>query len=200
MKLGKAWYIASAMVALTSAAPSQASRYWTLYNQEGTSGDISTIATFATFEDMVSNRNAQQAYLGNGDAGDPLFTDVHNRVATGYDGTRYWSLYNQEGTSPDISTIATFATFEDMVSNRNAQQAYLGNSDAGDPLFTNVRNRIAAGSDFFPSAVPGVPEPATWLTMALGFGAIGGARRRRRRLALRLSRRASPGRDPAPAS
>jgi PEP-CTERM motif-containing protein len=31
------------------------------------------------------------------------------------------------------------------------------------------------------SAVPGVPEPSTWATMLIGFGAIGAASRRRRR-------------------
>lgn len=38
----------------------------------------------------------------------------------------------------------------------------------------------------FPAAVAGVPEPATWAMMLVGFGAIGGALRRRQRVTARV--------------
>lgn len=40
---------------------------------------------------------------------------------------------------------------------------------------------ISATINFTPTTVSGVPEPATWATMILGFGMIGGAVRQRRR-------------------
>jgi hypothetical protein len=53
--------------------------------------------------------------------------------------------------------------------------------------FAGVANQIAFDNITLGSAVPsrgGVPEPATWATMLLGFGAIGLAMRRRRALAI----------------
>jgi PEP-CTERM motif len=48
---------------------------------------------------------------------------------------------------------------------------------------------LTAISDFAPEnsllAVGNVPEPATWLTMLVGFGAVGGAMRSRRKVAAR---------------
>ncbi|MBS0478382.1 MAG: PEPxxWA-CTERM sorting domain-containing protein [Proteobacteria bacterium] len=38
----------------------------------------------------------------------------------------------------------------------------------------------------FPAVTPGVPEPATWAMMIMGFGAIGFAIRRRRDVAVRV--------------
>ena len=153
-------------------------RYWTLLNHERLLTDAPTYVTYATFEDMVFNRNPLAGYS------DVRTTDFFNQrdtVDSGYDGVRYWALLNHEGTSTDDPTYVTYATFEDMAFNRNPLAGY---SDVRTDDFFNQKHTVGGGNDVFPSRSMGppgsaAPEPATWLTVVLGLGLVGGVHRRR---------------------
>ena len=61
---------------------------------------------------------------------------------------------------------------------------------SGDASLTSASGALTplpGGGYGYPAAVPGVPEPATWAMMIMGFGAIGGAMRRRRAAPLALA-------------
>jgi hypothetical protein len=62
-----------------------------------------------------------------------------------------------------------------------------GGGGGGD--VTNIFNNPPAAG---PSPVPGVPEPASWIMMIIGFGLTGGVLRRRRRLTKASTRSIQP--------
>ena len=68
--------------------------------------------------------------------------------------------YNNNGTNFGLLTTTTWGSF--------------GESDA------------AFKADFSTNATGAVPEPATWAMMLVGFGAVGGALRRRQKVATRI--------------
>jgi hypothetical protein len=166
MKLSKAWSVSCVVMALAVATPSRAAIYWTLFNQEGTSGDSTFFVTYATFQDMATNQHALDSFSAPSD----LYPNAsQNRVDGGYDGTQYWALFNKEGTSGDSAFFVTYATFQDMATNQHALDSFSASSD----LYPNAsQNRVGSGSNFFPNA-GAVPEPATWAMMIIGFGFLG---------------------------
>ena len=102
-----------------------------------------------------------------------------------YDGATqaYDSITQTFATTPGASYDASFWAAVSSANNAFYQ-----------PLSTNGRDEIAGdGVDLFAyvadaSPMAGaVPEPATWAMMMLGFGLIGGAMRRRRRVTVRYA-------------
>lgn len=65
--------------------------------------------------------------------------------------------------------------------------AALPATDAGSVSFDPVISASASGLGGMPMDAVGVPEPATWAMMLIGFGAVGGALRSRRKTALRYA-------------
>lgn len=104
-------------------------------------------------------------------AGGPLRLTVGSYVIGGrdrlFDGDTYLSGFTAVSTSPSIAlTGAARSTLLSGFSYPSVQaQGTLGR----------------VGPNFQFTSVAGVPEPATWAFMILGFGAIGGALRSRRR-------------------
>lgn len=95
--------------------------------------------------------------------------------------TTYWNLFNFEGESAETAVYATYATAADMFLDQNRTGFFTPTS----PFFD--RNIVGAGSDGFTVAPANVPEPASWLLMLIGFGAIGaGSRAGRCKIGRRL--------------
>lgn len=105
------------------------------------------------------------------DAG--ILTDVLYKT-----GTMTWTLADVTSYSfilndSDLTNFdLRFSSGNYVISNNTAQV-----NDGANYMFCN------GCVSFAPSAISAVPEPATWALMILGFGAVGGAMRRRQQVA-----------------
>lgn len=81
------------------------------------------------------------------------------------------------GAFGDFANTSLTSSFTDS----SIQIGWAVNNIAGGDYFT-----INPGSSVFSYSVAGVPEPATWALMILGFGAVGGAMRRRQSVAAKV--------------
>jgi hypothetical protein len=89
-------------------------------------------------------------------------------------GSESFSLDNTSTFFPSYSNWTTFAPVNLAGVSIDQLDIFLNASSTSVQAIDNVRFGAAAS----------VPEPGTWATMLLGFGAVGFAMRRRRRLAL----------------
>ncbi|QKR99068.1 PEPxxWA-CTERM sorting domain-containing protein [Sphingomonas sp. CL5.1] len=87
---------------------------------------------------------------------------------------------NASGTYYQIPGSLTTGSFEDNGTNPLIGQT--NDNVPGQYLF-----QVRAGQVIVPPPTGGVPEPATWAMMILGFGAVGGIMRRRRTTTLRFA-------------
>ena len=160
-----------AVLGLLLLAPAaQATTYWNLFNKEGESSDTAVFATYATLQDMLLDQNRTGSALPTL----PFFD--RNIVGSGSDGKTYWNVFNFEGESVETAVYATYGTLQDMLLDQNRTGFFTPTL----PFFD--ANIVGSGSDGFPVVTTGVPEPASWLLMLIGFGAIGaGARASGRR-------------------
>ncbi len=113
------------------------------------------------------------------------------------------SKYVISTAGPSTSTIDQMAWYSvigyDVVKHaQDYSSKYLGqyygptsNYPFGDPnaAASAYVNDIGSGSQYtnYAFAVAGVPEPAAWGLMILGFGVVGGAMRRRQRVSVRFA-------------
>jgi PEP-CTERM motif len=91
----------------------------------------------------------------------------------------FTGVYNLVGSAPSVGLTATLYTsaFSGAVTD------YMNTSRVRFNLPSNVSFSSQSGSFLTGLSAGGVPEPATWAMMILGFGVIGGAMRTRRRVA-----------------
>ena len=80
------------------------------------------------------------------------------------------------GTTTYLLTNATTSSFVGFVSTTGILSATVTAVQPASPLWPTIDNLVLAGPS---TATPGVPEPATWAMMIVGFGLVGGAMRRR---------------------
>lgn len=110
--------------------------------------------------------------------------DVTVTRADSGDGVDLYTFNSTDGTKPMIGTVnAGMPTFTLQYSQflTAGQKVGLG-IDRGGP-----NNTYFNDSTLFSGTISGaVPEPATWALMILGFGAVGGAMRRRQSVAAKL--------------
>ncbi|THD70619.1 MAG: PEP-CTERM sorting domain-containing protein [Phenylobacterium sp.] len=114
---------------------------------------------------------------GHGNAG-PLDFTVSNAAGMTFAGIGY-----QTNASGQVTVLGTGQHFE---SNSGGWWFTADIYDAATGLTYNVGARDAIGPCEGPACAltPGVPEPAAWSLMILGFGAAGAMMRRRRALAV----------------
>ncbi|QJU59318.1 PEP-CTERM sorting domain-containing protein [Sphingomonas sp. AP4-R1] len=146
--------------------------YWNLFNVEGERTTSTALATYATAVDMFTDANRTGTYATTGGGQFSL-----NIVDSGSDGSIYWNLFNVEGERTTQTAFATYASLADMATDSNRTGTYA--ATGGGQFSLNI---VGSGSDSFPSVTlpSAVPEPATWIMMALGFGIIGRSARRGR--------------------
>jgi hypothetical protein len=156
-------------------AESDGKIYWNLFNFEGEAVETPVYATYATAQDMFLDQNRTGFYTPT----NPFFD--RNIIGSGSDGKTYWNVFNFEGESVETAVYATYATAQDMFLDQNRTGFYTPTN----PFFD--RNIIGAGSDGFVDVQVGIPEPASWLLMLMGFGAIGASVRASGRRNLRAA-------------
>jgi hypothetical protein len=173
---------------LTSVNPTLGGYAWayqgTLASDQAlTSGDRLIIFDFAGFTGTFLNPyaglvNTSAEFLTNPEGtllpfGSGGFTDdpnVYNLVFT-YVGPNVNIAPDSCCTQRNFDGIGAVSTFNQIVVDGFAGSATLNQGQQAGNTATN----------FGSVQVPGVPEPATWGMMLIGFGAIGAAMRRRRR-------------------
>jgi hypothetical protein len=174
----------------------------TIYTMNGTGSYLSTLGIKVNGRTIASGvlPTGSQIFVpttfGQVAAGDSIefFIDTYNRDATNsYIGTYYSDArHNADGLQHIFASThtpepwigvpeGTFVAFEDTSTGDS-----LGDANYNDYAFVvpNLTYMSAAagrpGDDAAPISSP-APEPASWAMMLIGFGAIGGAIRSRRR-------------------
>ena len=160
-------------------------------NGTGAPGLITSLASFAfnagdtvalTFDLGGSQRN------DIGDIFNTSFLFGSNTAYSNLSGTGLYSGLSGSGSTPTlleslfVSGTTPFTTSSIGFIAQSAGTLRFSFSSPSDdnigPLLDNIRLDVT--SRITPSAIAAVPEPATWATMLLGFGLIGGAMRRSR--------------------
>ena len=127
-----------------------------------------TESTDFDFTTGASAEAAAQALL------DQVFVGVYDANLNAISGCAYFYCYTfipYEGHQPHYA-LAGYA-FNSEVFVDYSQRGYWNNEDTSQYDYFNIAR-------FSPSQAGVVPEPATWATMLLGFGAVGFSMRRRR--------------------
>lgn len=147
--------------------------------------EISPISSF------VSNVTKQQQLAALLRNTDPLFAQTgditqQSRIAASV-ALGVWEIVFEAGTSDYTVAAGDFSTFGDFVDIQAQADSYLAavlSGPLGNPnsigslvAFDNQSQVYLLGG----GAGAGVPEPASWAMMILGFGLIGGAARRGKR-------------------
>jgi hypothetical protein len=105
--------------------------------------------------------------------------DTHPELTFGCGGLTCEILIPFQGGFPFLASTADNGALIDSVG-----------SDARDPDSNFAISNLVTFALFTPAAAAAVPEPASWAMMLLGFGAVGLAMRRRKRITLGLPRTA----------
>lgn len=127
-------------------------------------GDFTHVFSFFVADNSLANSSFTTSILGGNDIDfSSIFLDSSGFIQTGFDpGAEQWEL----------SPVSIGAG----VHNITVKGSVVGTSQDGSYTGTlNVVNQ------------PAVPEPSTWAMMLVGFGAVGGAMRRRKAAATRLN-------------
>lgn len=120
-------------------------------------GSFTNVFNFFVFDDSLANSSFTTSILGGNDIDfTSIFLDSASFTQTGFDpGAEQWEL----------SPVSIGAGWHKIT----AKGSVVGSSQDGSYAGTlNVVNQ------------PAVPEPSTWAMMLVGFGAVGGAMRRRK--------------------
>lgn len=136
-------------------------------------------ARFNSIPITYTRPNGTIEFVETGPSDGPTFFTTQNqgglallRLDSEPAGQQQFRLFGaQLFTGPTSAPVLTFGTFDLSSTPRNG----------GDPV-QPLTYRVTISD----SAVSAVPEPATWTMMICGFGAIGGALRRRKRVAARV--------------
>lgn len=140
---------------------SDGSAYWNVFNIEGESSVGADIVTYGSLADMLADTNRTSVNTLGGFGA--------NIVGSGSDGDTYWNVFNIEGESAVGADIVTYDTLADMLSDSNRLSVNtLGGFGA---------NIVGSGAFNFDPPVP-IPEPSSWLLMALGATGLVLSRRR----------------------
>jgi hypothetical protein len=111
-------------------------------------------------------------------AGEPGKSFIQS-VASQDDGTTFDFLYNLQENGPVEPTLTTPLPFASLVDVPDTVGEIVYGSPATDSTFTLYWTIDSL-------QITGVPEPAAWAMLLVGFGMLGGVSRRRRRAAARL--------------
>ena len=87
---------------------------------------------------------------------------------------------------PLYEVTGGFKATQTLSANGQAYQTYFNNAPFKSPTPGQLQSSVNRSFYYTENAVGGVPEPATWGLMLLGFGAIGGTLRRRQKVAARI--------------
>lgn len=168
----RAFLVAAAGAAAVISAPASAATYYNYFNgTTGTYGDsnVTPAGSFAQLFTFV---------LGSSGSVASTITSSNTSAATNIDFTRV-RLTGPAGFLADYVPVATgkyeFRTFDGSKLAAGTYTLDVRGTSGGAASYTGDFNFTA-----------GVPEPATWALMILGFGAVGGAMRRRQSVAAKV--------------
>lgn len=148
---------------------------------------------------MPSAANAAQSIDFNGTSGtyenDGIsagsFSDTYtfNVALPGRLASTISSILISDITNVDFTSVTLNGLEFDILSTGAVEFRSILNLAAGSNPQTLIVSGTSAGNGSYAGtlAFAGVPEPATWGMLILGFGAIGGAMRRRRNVTTKLS-------------